>query len=108
MCSHHLVNPIACTRAAGWEKGQVENLVKESRVYSFKPRVEVADFDELNARLKKDALKRAKELRHPENPEMTVWDADLLLIPIDLMSRKIVVVASGAVRNREQREHGVT
>ncbi len=27
MCSHHLVEPVACTPAAGWEKGQVENQV---------------------------------------------------------------------------------
>ena len=27
MCSHHLVDPIACTPASGWEKGQVENQV---------------------------------------------------------------------------------
>lgn len=74
MCSHHLVAPIACSRAAGWEKGQVENLVKETREYTFKPRLEVAGFDELNARLKKDAIKRAKELQHPEKPEMTVWE----------------------------------
>src|SRR3981081_2419131 len=25
MCSHYLVDPVACTPAAGWEKGQVEN-----------------------------------------------------------------------------------
>jgi transposase len=25
MCGHHLVDPVACTPAAGWEKGQVEN-----------------------------------------------------------------------------------
>jgi transposase len=25
MCSHYLVEPTACTPAAGWEKGQVEN-----------------------------------------------------------------------------------
>src|ERR1700729_3218540 len=25
MCSHHLVEPVACTPASGWEKGQVEN-----------------------------------------------------------------------------------
>ena len=25
MCSHHLVEPVACTPAPGWEKGQVEN-----------------------------------------------------------------------------------
>ena len=27
MCSHFLVDPIACTPASGWEKGQVENQV---------------------------------------------------------------------------------
>ena len=25
MCSHYLVEPVACTPASGWEKGQVEN-----------------------------------------------------------------------------------
>jgi hypothetical protein len=24
MCSHYLIEPVACTPAAGWEKGQVE------------------------------------------------------------------------------------
>ena len=28
MCGHYLVEPEACTPAAGWEKGQVENRVK--------------------------------------------------------------------------------
>ncbi len=27
MCGHYLVEPTACTPAAGWEKGQVENQV---------------------------------------------------------------------------------
>jgi hypothetical protein len=27
MCSHYLIEPVACTPAAGWEKGQVENQV---------------------------------------------------------------------------------
>jgi hypothetical protein len=27
MCSHHLIEPVACTPASGWEKGQVENQV---------------------------------------------------------------------------------
>ena len=35
MCSHYLVDPVACNPASGWEKGQVENqvsLVRESRM----------------------------------------------------------------------------
>jgi transposase len=27
MCGHYLVEPVACTPAAGWEEGQVENQV---------------------------------------------------------------------------------
>jgi len=38
LCSHYLVEPVACTPASGWEKGQVENQVglvqkKTRRVY---------------------------------------------------------------------------
>ena len=72
MCSRHLVNPIACSRAAGWEQGQVENLVKETRAFNCTPRLEVADFEELNERPRQDAIKRAKKLRHPAAPERTV------------------------------------
>ncbi len=28
MCSHYLIDPVACTPASGWEKGQVENQVR--------------------------------------------------------------------------------
>ncbi len=31
MCSHYLVEPVACTPASGWEKGQVEKNVQDSR-----------------------------------------------------------------------------
>ena len=31
MCSHHLVEPVACTPGAGWEKGQVEKQVGDLR-----------------------------------------------------------------------------
>jgi hypothetical protein len=30
MCSHYLVDPVACNPASGWEKGQVENQVGRS------------------------------------------------------------------------------
>ena len=35
MCSHHLVEPVACTPAAGWEQGQVENQVGNLRDQLF-------------------------------------------------------------------------
>ena len=37
MCSHHLFEPVACTPAAGWEKGQVENQVNTGRCNFFTP-----------------------------------------------------------------------
>ena len=39
MCSHYLVDPVACTPASGWEKGQVENQVGLVRQRFFTPRL---------------------------------------------------------------------
>ena len=41
MCSHYLVEPVACTPASGWEKGQVENQVGNVREWFFTPRVRI-------------------------------------------------------------------
>jgi transposase len=49
MCSHHLVEPTACTPASGWEKGQVENQVGTMRDVLFRPRPKVKTLEELNA-----------------------------------------------------------
>ena len=49
MCSHYLVEPVACTPAAGWEKGQVEKQVQDVRNWLFIPRPRFADLEELNA-----------------------------------------------------------
>jgi transposase len=38
MCSHYLVEPVACTPASAWEKGQVENQVGTVRERLFSPR----------------------------------------------------------------------
>jgi hypothetical protein len=38
MCSHYLVDPVACTPASGWENGQVENQVGLVRERFFTPR----------------------------------------------------------------------
>ncbi len=47
MCSHHLVEPVACTPASGWEKGQVENQVGLVRERFFTPRLRFKSYDEL-------------------------------------------------------------
>ena len=74
MCSHHLVDPVACTPASGWKKGQVENQVGLVRERFFTPRLRVKTYDELNAWLTDKCVAYAKVHPHPERPEQTVWE----------------------------------
>jgi len=74
MCSHYLVEPTACTPAAGWEKGQVENQVGNIRERLFTPRLRFNTYDELNAWLVDRCIAYAKVHRHPELTEQTVWE----------------------------------
>jgi transposase len=74
MCAHHLVDPVACTPASGWEKGQVENQVGLVRERFFTPRLKFKTYDELNAWLADKVIAYAKAHAHPERPERTVWE----------------------------------
>ena len=67
MCSHHLVDPVACTPASGWEKGQVENQVGLVRERFFTPRLRVKTYDELNAWL----IDKMRRLRQGASPSGT-------------------------------------
>jgi transposase len=73
MCSHYLVDPVACTPASGWEKGQVENQVGLVRERFFTPRLRVKSYEELNAWLLDQCIAYAKAQRHPEFKDRTVW-----------------------------------
>jgi transposase len=75
MCSHYLVDPVACTPASGWEKGQVENQVGVVRERFFTPRLRVASYQELNAFLFDRCVAYAKVHKHPELPDRTIWQA---------------------------------
>jgi transposase len=61
MCSHHLIEPVACTPAAGWEKGQVENQVGNLR-------------DLLFAWLEDQCIAYARRTNHPEFKDRTIWE----------------------------------
>src|SRR5437660_907721 len=74
MCSHYLVDPVACTPASGWEKGQVENQVGLVRERFFTPRLRFKNLDELNAWLLDKCIAYAKVHRHPELTEQTIWE----------------------------------
>jgi transposase len=75
LCGHYLVEPVACTPAAGWEKGQVENQVGLVRERFFTPRLRVASYDELNGLLLDRCIAYAKAHKHPELAEQTIWQA---------------------------------
>ncbi len=74
MCSHYLVQPVACTPASGWEKGQVENQVGLVRERFFTPRLRFRTFAELNAWLIDKCVAYARVHRHVEQPERTIWE----------------------------------
>ena len=73
MCGHYLVEPVACTPASGWEKGQVENQVGLVRERFFTPRLRVKSYAELNAWLLDRCVAYAKAHAHPELAGQTVW-----------------------------------
>jgi transposase len=74
MCGHYLIEPVACTPASGWEKGQVENQVGVVRERFFTPRLRVKSYEELNAWLLDRCIAYARAHRHPEFRERTVWE----------------------------------
>ncbi len=74
LCSHYLVEPVACTPGAGWEKGQVERQVKNIREWLFTPRPRFKDLKELNIWLEKQCLTISKKRQHPEDKERTIME----------------------------------
>jgi transposase len=85
LANHYLFEPVACTPAAGWEKGQVENQVGNVREWLFTPRARFADFNELNAWLEQRCEELA-ERQHPTEKTRTIAECfseeQLLLRPI--------------------------
>ena len=72
MCGHYLVEPVACTPASGWEKGQVENQVGLVRERFFTPRLRFKSYDELNAWLLDRCTGHAGHAAHPDLKDRTV------------------------------------
>lgn len=75
MADHYMVEPTACSPAAGWEKGQVENQVQTVRGRFFQPRLRFASLDELNGWLEAECRRWAETHAHPEHKELTVAKA---------------------------------
>ena len=77
MCSHHLVDLVTCSPASGWEKGQVENQVRNFRDQVFLPKPRVISLDEIKAWLEDQCIAYAKRTRHPEFKDRTICEVFL-------------------------------
>jgi hypothetical protein len=73
LANHYLFEPVACTPASGWEKGQVENQVGNIREWLFTPLARFADFDALNEWLATRCTELAQR-KHPVTPERSIAD----------------------------------
>jgi transposase len=73
LASHYLFEPVACTPASGWEKGQVENQVGNIREWLFTPTPKLADLATLNTWLEARCRELANR-NHPTLKEHTVAD----------------------------------
>jgi len=74
MASHYLFEPIACTPASGWEKGQVEKQVGDSRRNFFTPILTGESYEEINVQLREMCLNWSKTMRHTEFKERTIYE----------------------------------
>lgn len=75
LMNHYLIEPEACTPAAGWEKGQVEKQVQDLRRLLFTPRAKAGSFDELNRRILSLLEQHVRQHKHPQHKELTIWQA---------------------------------
>ena len=95
LANHYLFEPVACTPAAGWEKGQVENQVGNIREWLFTPRAKFDSFAELNTWL----TRRCEELssrKHPTLPSQTIAECFQLEQPL---LRKITTPFAGYIEH---------
>jgi transposase len=85
LMNHYAIEPVACTPASGWEKGQIENQVQNMRRWLFTPKLKFDDLASLNEwlRLRCDELGTRA---HPENSDKTIdavyAEEQLLLRPL--------------------------
>ena len=76
LANHYLFEPVACTPASGWEKGQIENQVGNVREWLFTPKACFESFAALNDWL----ATRCRELAERKHPvETTRSIADCFL-----------------------------
>jgi transposase len=71
LANHYLFEPVACTPASGWEKGQVENQVGNIREWLFTPTPKFETLADLNAWLATRCTELAAR-RHPKQTSKSI------------------------------------
>jgi transposase len=74
MVSHFMFESDFCNPAAGWEKGQIEKNVRDSRYRLWHQAPAFADLDALNTWLEQRCQTLWQEIRHPEYKDRTIAD----------------------------------
>ena len=72
MTGHFLYEPDFCNPAAGWEKGQVEKLVRDARPRIWHEVPKFADLKALNEWLERRCIALWHQTHHPEQPAATI------------------------------------
>ena len=72
MTGHFLFEPDFCNPAAGWEKGQIEKTVQDSRPRIWHEVPKFADLAALNAWLERRCQAQWHTIRHPDQRERTI------------------------------------
>jgi hypothetical protein len=72
MSGHFLFEPDFCNPAAGWEKGQVEKLVRDARPRIWHDVPKFADLAALNVWLERRCIALWHETRHPEHSALSI------------------------------------
>ena len=85
MASHYLFEPEFCNPASGWEKGQVEKNVQDTRHRLWQPMPEVESLEALNAWLEQRCFALWEEIPHGVEPGSVaaVWRQEVdCLMPV--------------------------
>lgn len=72
MASHYLFEPELCSRGAGWEKGQVEKHVRDTRHRLWQDAPRFISLDALNQWLEQRCKELWGSLTHPEDKRYTI------------------------------------
>jgi len=79
LVSHYLFEAEFCNPASGWEKGQIEKNVQDSRHRLWPSVPEVASLAALNVWLQERCIALWHELPHPDDPSCTIgamWESE--------------------------------